>query len=581
MPPTNRGRSRSTIRALKEVLCRCGRRRATDRIPRVSQPSSTATLIPRFHLALPARLAILGALFFAEKVLLSAFVDFDRAQAAQGFGAIVRGAQHWGFRFLVVLATATTAFVYLRGGQKLISTVASAQATTIRLGWMLAHLALFAPLVPLSYLLYRDSPASLPFVTVVSLWIVLATAATLTAFAAMAPWSVWREGARALGIIWFYAVTAALLGASAMQLSQRLWAPTAALTFDLVRRLLLPILPQLHADTTNLVLSTGRFAVQISEVCSGLEGMGLMLAFCIAWLLYFRRDYIFPRTLLLIPVGLASIFVLNILRIAVLVLIGHAGFPGVAAYGFHSQAGWIAFNAAACTLVYLSRRSTWLNRSALTFSSKLETDNPTAAYVMPFLAILIAGTLSHAMSSDFERLYLLRLIAGVAMLALYRKKLATLDWRWSWRAPAVGLLVFLFWITTARFLLSPAAIPVKLDALSTPLRGIWIAGRVATSVLIVPITEELAYRGFLMRRLCDKDFESVPYRSVSWLALSVTAVVFGLPHGALWLPAILAGLAYGLVLVRRGGIGEAVVAHATTNALIAAIVLGWNQWQLW
>jgi exosortase/archaeosortase family protein len=230
---------------------------------------------------------------------------------------------------------------------------------------MLAHFLLVAALVPLSYLLYRDSPASLPFVAVVSLWIILGTAAALAAFAAMAPWSVWREGARALGIIWFYAVTAALLGASAMQLSQRLWAPTAALTFDLVRRLLLPILPELHADATNLVLSTGRFAVQISEVCSGLEGMGLMLAFCIAWLLYFRRDYIFPRALLLIPVGLASIFALNILRIAVLVLIGHAGFPGVAAYGFHSQAGWIAFNAAACTLVYLSRRSTWLNRSAL------------------------------------------------------------------------------------------------------------------------------------------------------------------------------------------------------------------------
>jgi CAAX prenyl protease-like protein len=200
---------------------------------------------------------------------------------------------------------------------------------------------------------------------------------------------------------------------------------------------------------------------------------------------------------------------------------------------------------------------------------------------MPLLAILIAGTLSHAMSSDFERLYPLRLIAGVAVLGLYRKKLATLDWHWSWRGLAVGLLVFLLWIAAARFLVSPAAIPIKLEALSTPLRGIWIASRVATSVLIVPIVEELAYRGFLMRRLSNEDFESVPYRSVSWLALSVTAVVFGLPHGALWLPAILAGLAYGLVLVRRGSIGEAVVAHATTNALIAAIVLGWNQWQLW
>jgi len=85
-----------------------------------------------------------------------------------------------------------------------------------------------------------------------------------------------------------------------MQLAQSLWTPSAELTFDLVRRLLVPIVPTLTADPTTLVLSTNRFAVQIAEVCSGLEGVGLMLAFSGAWLLYFRHEYIFPRALLLI-----------------------------------------------------------------------------------------------------------------------------------------------------------------------------------------------------------------------------------------------------------------------------------------
>jgi CAAX prenyl protease-like protein len=84
-----------------------------------------------------------------------------------------------------------------------------------------------------------------------------------------------------------------------------------------------------------------------------------------------------------------------------------------------------------------------------------------------------------------------------------------------------------------------------------------------------------------MRRLVNSDFESVPFHSVGWLALIVTAVVFGLAHGALWLPGIAAGLAYGLLLVRTGRLGEAATAHATANALIAASVLGWHQWQLW
>ncbi len=88
-----------------------------------------------------------------------------------------------------------------------------------------------------------------------------------------------------------------------------------------------------------------------------------MLAFSSAWLLYFRHEYIFPRALLLIPASIAAIFALNVLRIAALMLIGDAGFPDVAVYGFHSQAGWIAFNAVACALVLFSRRSAWLNRA--------------------------------------------------------------------------------------------------------------------------------------------------------------------------------------------------------------------------
>ena len=44
---------------------------------------------------------------------------------------------------------------------------------------------------------------------------------------------------------------------------------------------------------------------------------------------------------------------------------------------------------------------------------------------------------------------------------------------------------------------------------------------------------------------------------------------------------MLAGLAFGLIVVRRGRLGGAVVAHATANALIAFSVLAADQWQLW
>ena len=61
----------------------------------------------------------------------------------------------------------------------------------------------------------------------------------------------------------------------------------------------------------------------------------------------------------------------------------------------------------------------------------------------------------------------------------------------------------------------------------------------------------------------------------------ISSVVFGALHGERWLAGTLAGIVYALVLVRRGRMGEAVIAHATTNALLAAWVLSTGQWQLW
>jgi exosortase E/protease (VPEID-CTERM system) len=542
---------------------------------------NAAAPVREFRIGLPVRVAILAAAFLAEKIFLNRFVDFERAESAQGLGAVLRVAQHWGFRFFVALTAAVALFAYVRGGQGVRAAQAALRAAPLRIGWLVVHLLLIAVLALLSFVLYRYTPNDLALAGVVALWIVVGCTAVVAALLAMAPGPLWGDAVRALGPIWWYAAVAALLGTAAMQLTQLLWDPTAALTFDLVRRLLTPVLPTLTADPAARVLSTGRFAVQIADGCSGLEGGGLMLAFSGAWLLYFRNEYIFPRALLLIPASIAAIFALNVVRLAALMLIGDAGFPDVAQYGFHSQAGWIAFNAVACALVLLSRRSAWLNRTVTRSGVSPAAHNPTAAYLMPLLAILAAGAVTRALSSDFEFLYPLRVAAGLWMLLRYRRSLAGLDWGWSWRGPAFGIVVFLLWIGSAHLQLQAAGMPEKLAALPSALRGLWIVSRLAGGVLIVPIAEELAYRGYLMRRLTKPDFGAVPLQSVRWPALAATAILFGVAHGALWLPGIAAGVVFGLLVVRRGQIGEAVVAHATSNALIAAGVLGWNQWQLW
>lgn len=57
-------------------------------------------------------------------------------------------------------------------------------------------------------------------------------------------------------------------------------------------------------------------------------------------------------------------------------------------------------------------------------------------------------------------------------------------------------------------------------------------------------------------------------------------MLFGALHGR-WLAGTLAGMAYVLALYRRGAIVDAIAAHATTNALIACVVLAMGRWSLW
>ena len=546
----------------------------------MNDAQSNVLIVSGARMSFAARAAIVALALAGEKVLLNLLVD-SASVPAQGLGAWVHQAQHLAFRFLVSLALVMVLFCYVRGRAPLAAVDADARAQRVDGVWLLVHAMLLPPLAWLSYSLYGGHGSGLPFDAVAALWLLFACGAAAAAGAAMAPWSLWRRAAHALGSLWFYAAAAAVAATGALQWSQKLWAPTARITFHMVQWVLLPWIPTLQADPDTLVLRSSHFAVQVSEVCSGLEGVGLMLAFCCAWLLYFRDEYRFPRALLLIPAATLLIFALNAVRIAALMLIGDAGHPDVAIYGFHSQAGWIAFNLAACGIIYVTQRSGLLNRQGSAAPAVNDGDNPTAAYLLPFLTVLAIGILLRASSAGFESLYFLRLPGALIVLALHWRRLSRLDWRFSWRAPAAGAAVFVVWALASKLLVASSPMPAALAAMPATARISWIIARTAAAVITVPIVEELAYRGYLLRRLRRADFESVPFNAVGNPALLLSALVFGLAHGSLWLPGIVAGLCYGWLPMRTGRIGEAVIAHATTNALLASWVLMGNQWQLW
>jgi exosortase E/protease (VPEID-CTERM system) len=530
-------------------------------------------------MSLASRVGLIMLLLFLEKSALGFLVDSASMQHEAGLGAGVWELQHWSLRFIETLAIALLAFCFVGHKEALTHVNVAVRGTAVRLPWLVLHAALVLTLIPLLSFLYSSARDHLPVLDVLCVLVTLGVVTTL--FAAMAPWTDWLSGARAIGTVWLYSALAATAATCAIEWSQRLWEPTATLTFRLVHLVLRPLLPDLTSDPVNRVLDTGRFAVQIADVCSGLEGVALMLVFWCAWLIYFRREYVFPRALILIPAGLVLIFAYNVLRIAALVLIGHLGFPAVAATGFHSQAGWIGFNCVAGAIVFFSHRSTWLTTDVGQPTLRAA-DNPTAAYLMPLLAMLAAGMVVRATSNGFEALYGLELVAGTLALAAYWPRLtASLDWHFSWRAFIAGVVAFGIWMLGSDSLAGPSAIPTALGDMSPWERDLWIVARLAGSIVLAPIAEELAFRGYLLRRLQAPDFESVRFGAVGVLGLLGSSIVFGLLHGSMWLAGTATGVIYGVLLRRTERIGEATCAHAITNGLIGLLVLLGGQWQLW
>jgi len=283
-------------------------------------------------------------------------------------------------------------------------------------------------------------------------------------------------------------------------------------------------------------------------------------------------------------------------RIAALILIGHAGAEQIAVGGFHSYAGWILFACVAIGMMYAAQ-SSWLRQDPLAAvpvpislddpGSRVTGDAPanenaTAVYLAPLFVILATAMVTHAASAGFDWLYPLRFVAAAMVFWIYRRKYLDLDWRFSGASVILGVAVFLLWI--APFPSSDGSgqtLRAALEALPLWGRVSWMAFRVLGATLTVPIAEELAFRGFALRRLQFSDFESVNWRVFTWPALLISSLTFGIMHGERWIAGTAAGVVYAAAMLRRGRIGDATVAHATTNALLAAWVITRGAWYLW
>ena len=154
-----------------------------------------------------------------------------------------------------------------------------------------------------------------------------------------------------------------------------------------------------------------------------------------------------------------------------------------------------------------------------------------------------------------------------------------------WIAFAVGLAVFVIWIAPQQFFgFGPRLTGFDPEVFSARSVGYWttIIFRFLRLVVVVPLVEEIFWRGFLLRYLVNERFTTVAVGTFSWLSFAVVTLTFGFSHSAAdWIAATICGGLYNLVAYRTRSLASCVVAHAVTNSLLGLWVMQTRQWGFW
>jgi len=447
------------------------------------------------------------------------------------------------------------------------------------LPWLITHLLLVAVLYAMTALGRAGLIPAYDTEIWLSLWVLVALATFATWTVAALPLQFWVHW---LSSCWMTFLAGAALGLALDLLgrfTQALLWPFQHLSFDLVVLLLRLCGEPAIARAQQLVVETPTFSVHIGVPCSGLEGVGLISAFLAAYLWLFREKLRFPHALFLIPLGVIASWFFNAVRITILVLLASWN-SAVGIKGFHSVGGWLFFNLVACALVWISWRfSLFTKAGASTLNAS--GPNPAAPFLIPFLAIIAASILTRAISGGPQVLFPLRVLAGMSALWFYRRQIAVLPWKVTFSTVALGAAVFLLWITLSR---GDSSADITSRAVLAALPNGEALGlvlfRLVGAVIVVPLAEEFAFRGYLIRKLVDADFMSVLPGRFTWGSFLGSSVLFGLLHRR-WIVGTLAGMIFAVALYRRGTLSDAVLAHATSNGLLSAYVLATGKWWLW
>jgi CAAX prenyl protease-like protein len=200
-------------------------------------------------------------------------------------------------------------------------------------------------------------------------------------------------------------------------------------------------------------------------------------------------------------------------------------------------------------------------------------------------------------------IYPIQTLVALVLLAYYWKNYTfQMSWRWSLIAIGFGALGIGLWVLpttlydhwgmtqTPGGLLGCLGVEPRTEGFDPGVfrdPGAWwtaVLLRFLRAVVVVAFVEEIFWRGFLMRFVCDweGDYWRQPFGRGTWKSYLIVTGLFMSAHAPVdYAGAFVYGtLTYGLCVWSKS-LGACVVMHATANLLMGLYIMAYGKYGLW
>jgi CAAX prenyl protease-like protein len=219
------------------------------------------------------------------------------------------------------------------------------------------------------------------------------------------------------------------------------------------------------------------------------------------------------------------------------------------------------------------------------------TRSPAVPYTAPF-AVFVGFI---ALASIFRLPVVVdefaRIIVVTAVIAAVSRPVLDFHFRQPAWSVAIGVLIFAIWILPDELFPGYRESALFRNALTGVAGGslpekerqdsFVLTLRTVRAVLVVPIAEELFWRGWLIRWFISPDFLRVPPGKFEMFSFCATTVLFASEHGPYWDVGLAAGIIFNAWMIRTKRLGDLILAHAAANACLSAYIIVSGKWEYW